>query len=283
MAGPEAIASRQPSLPQWQGARAAPRLYMTEVSGDSLRASLQRSARNDSCADTSADLHENEVADIPPTQRVFAKRHDIHVVVDKHGHVDVPPYPPAHVEIVPAGHVLAVWPSGAMLNRSWQSNADGDEVALRPTALLQKKASCSDNPLERGLRAVSYIDGSFMGRQGVPGEIGDGDVTSIRAQIDREHHAGEWVQRELRRGPASRRSRVADRRHQALLHQRVYTRGYRRAREAGDLRKFGACSRFAVAQHLEELAYSRRIVHRADLRRRVRHTSIKTMWNGTGE
>jgi hypothetical protein len=79
-------------------------LHVPDVAGDALGAALQEAAGDDAGPDSGGDLHEDQVLGLRPGEGAFAERHDVHVVVDEHGHLQVLLHPAGHVEAVPAGH-----------------------------------------------------------------------------------------------------------------------------------------------------------------------------------
>ena len=139
--------------------RAARDADVADVAGDALRAALQQAARDDAGADAGRDLHEHEVLDVRPGERAFAERHDVHVVVDEHRHLEVLLHPAGHVEAVPAGHDRRVHRApGVVLDRAGHADADRRELVAVAAELLDEGEGGVDHPAEHGLGALRDVD-----------------------------------------------------------------------------------------------------------------------------
>ena len=60
---------------------------VADVAGGALGAAVDGAAGDDAAADAGADLDVEQVLDLAPVGPVLAEGHDVHVVVDEHGHV----------------------------------------------------------------------------------------------------------------------------------------------------------------------------------------------------
>ena len=76
-----------------------------------------------------------------PRQLALAERHDVHVVVDEHRHVEGAAEPAGHVEAVPAGHDRRVdGAAAAVLDRAGQPDADREQVGGVAAELVEQLA-----------------------------------------------------------------------------------------------------------------------------------------------
>jgi hypothetical protein len=183
-----------------RNAGAASNLHVTDVAGDALGATLQEPAGDDARPDPGGDLDEDQVLDLRPGVGALAEGHDVHVVVDEHGHLQVLLHPPGNVEAIPARHDRRVdrLPAG-VLYRAREPDADSDEVArvavdpvkqfvdrIRPSSRAPSPA-----PLRNVDRVVDFA-------QTGSSEVGDGESGVRCAQVGREHQPRAGVQGELR-------------------------------------------------------------------------------------
>ncbi len=274
MAGPEASASRHPRLPQWHGVGAAGDAHVghvgaagdphvPDVAGDALRP-LQQTARDDAGADARGHLDEHEVLDVRPGDRALAERHDVHVVVDEHGHLEVLLHPTRHVETVPSGHDRRVHrPARGVLDRARHADADRHELVPIAPEVRDEREARVDHPAEHGLGPLRDVHGLAALGEHRAGEVGDRERRVRGAEVGGEHDAGGGVERELRRRASAGRRGVGHGGHEAELHELVDPRGDGRSGQSGGLRKGRASARHAVAEELEQLARTRRAERRS--------------------
>lgn len=231
---------------------------VSDVAGDALGAALQEAARDDARADAGRDLHEHEVFDLRPGECSLAEGHDVHVVVDEHGHLEVLLHPAGHVEAIPAGHDRRVdGAPGGVLDRTGHADADGDEILPVATEPFDEGEPRVDEPAEHGLGAQRDVERLAVLGEHRAGEVGDGDRRVRGAEVGGEHDARSGVERELRRRASAGRGGVGDGGDEAEFHEFVDPRGDGGAGEARARGERCACTRRPVTEQLEELARAR--------------------------
>ena len=152
------IAERAAARDGLQAARVAAAAHDVLVPGEpdvpdvprrALRAAVDPVAGDDPAADAGADLHVQQVLAAAPVRVVLAQRHDVHVVVDEHGHVVVLGEPVGDREAVPAGHHRRRDRLAAgERDRRGDADADAAHVFTRAIGLAQQVVEAFVDPVE---------------------------------------------------------------------------------------------------------------------------------------
>src|SRR6478735_8074858 len=164
-AWPLATASRQPTLPQRQGASAPLAV------GDDAR------------ADAGGDLDEEHVGDVGPGAAVLAQGHDVHVVVDEDRRVEVLREDAGDVDVVPARHDRGVdRAAGGVLDGTREPDAHAHEVVGAAAGGRDELRAGLGDPRQDDVGPVGDGERRVGLRQDVRREVGDGETCVRRTQ-----------------------------------------------------------------------------------------------------
>ena len=226
---------------------------MPYIARRALGAAVDPAAGDDAAADAGADLHVQQVLDVPPVGPVLAERHDVDVVVDEHRGVVVLGEPVRDREAVPAGHDRRGDGLAAReRHRAGHADPDAAHVGGCTGDFTQECDESLVDVLEDDLRTVGDVHVERrLGQRGAR-QIGDDQARMRCAEVRHQDHAGPLVECQHGRGTPTgggTATRFVD---ELVGEQRVEALRDRGPRQTGPADQVGARYRLAVPDQAEQ-------------------------------
>jgi hypothetical protein len=190
---------------------------------------------------------------VRPRRDVLTESHHVDVVVDQHGHRELPRQVRRDVELVPPGHDRRIGrTAGGVLHRPGHPDADAHHVSGLHADLAEQLVRHVRHAVEHDGRPVRDVglDGRLL--EDLAGDVDDGDGGVRRPEIDGEHGVPTLVEGEPGGRTSTGRRRLADRGEQARREQGVDAHGDGGAGQRAQLGELGLGAWLAVAQELEQ-------------------------------
>ena len=208
---------------------------------------------DDAAADAGADLHVQQVLDVPPVGPVLAERHDVDVVVDQHRRLVVLAEPVRDREAVPAGHDRRRDRLAAReRDRARDAHADAANLGRRTGNFIQKLRKALVDAFQDRIGTVRDIHVERRLGQRRAGEIRDDQTRMRRAQVGDQHDARALVERQHRRRTTARGGASARLIHQLVRQQSVEALRNGGASQTGAAYQIGPGDGLPVANQPEQ-------------------------------